>query len=70
MSPHQSHRSRRGAKGEAGAESLPPADSEAPMQRFTSLARALLNVSNKQLRMEQHRYEKAKSGLRGRSEKK
>ena len=31
------------------------------MERFTSLARALLNVSNKQLKEEQHRYEKAKA---------
>jgi hypothetical protein len=30
------------------------------MQRFTSLTRALLAVSNKQLREEQNRYEKAK----------
>jgi hypothetical protein len=33
---------------------------QAPMDRFTSLTRALLTVSNKQLRDEQARYERDK----------
>jgi hypothetical protein len=59
MSPHQSRRNRPDDKAGANAESLPPADSQSPMQRFASLTRALLNVSNKQLREELHRYAKS-----------
>jgi hypothetical protein len=70
MSPHQSRRSRPDDKAVANAESLPPADSQSPMQRFASLTRALLTVSNKQLKEELHRYENAKSSDPERRKKK
>jgi hypothetical protein len=61
MSRHQSRRSRRSDKGEASAESLDSsADNEAPMERFKSLTRSLLTVSNSQLKDEQLRHQKAK----------
>jgi hypothetical protein len=62
MSAHQSRRSRRNGNAGASAERpAPNAGNEAPMERFTLLTRALLTVSNKQLKEEQHRYKKAKA---------
>jgi hypothetical protein len=67
MSAQQSRRSRRSDK--AGASAERPAlktKNEAPMERFISLARALLTVSNKQLKEEQQRYEQEKKRPRPR----
>jgi hypothetical protein len=60
-----SRRSRRTDKAGASAERpAQKAENEAPMERFTSLTRALLTVSNKQLKEEQLRYEKSRRGKR------
>jgi hypothetical protein len=49
-------------KGEASAErAASKTDTDAPMERFKALTRSLLTVSNKQLKEEQLRYEKAKT---------
>lgn len=62
MSPQQSHRSRSGDKAGASAERpTPKVENEAPMERFISLTRALLTVSNKQLKEEQKRYDRRKA---------
>jgi hypothetical protein len=68
MSPHQPRRSRRSDKaGESAERPVPKAENEAPMERFTSLARALFAVSNKQLKEEQARYDQGKPKPRKRS---
>jgi hypothetical protein len=61
MNPQQSRRSRRSDKAGASVERpAPKIEVEAPMERFTSLTRALLTVSNKQLKEEQARYDQDK----------
>jgi hypothetical protein len=57
MSPHQSRHSRGPGKA---VESARPADDKTPMGKFSNLARALLNVSNAQVKDEQRRYNEKK----------
>jgi len=62
MSPHQPRHSQRGDKGEASAKNAASkVKNETPMERFKSLTRSILTVSNTEVKAEQARLEKAKA---------